>query len=221
MADAVADLIGALMCPAICFGIVAFFAVIAVIGFFFRNRAVNDCNDKMKAFCAMTGLTFNENKSFRGTVTGNYNGHEAEMGYFSREYSHGRDRQGFQRTRTKLFFYAHILAPKIGAYRLGLSKEGIWSGLGKAVGITKEVEIGVPDFDSRYVINSEDAARTKRLLQPEARKAVDVLVTELRYGLSIGDNKVYVEREASGVGPAEMQKIADALAVLADAAEAG
>ena len=211
--------LGACMVPAICIGIILVFAVAGIIGFSLRGRAIQDCNDRMKAFCAMSGLQFNENPNFRGKVTGEYRGRWTEMGYFSREHV-SRDSHGHSHTHTSLFFYAHTLAPKMGTYRLGISREGLWSGLGKMVGITKEVEIGVPEFDSKYVINSADAMRTKNVLMaPETRKAVDALVSDLRYGLSIADGKAYVEKEVHVVAPDEMQKVADALATLAGAAE--
>lgn len=57
-------------------------------------------------------------------------------------------------------------------YSLKLVNEHIFRKMGKGLGMVKEIEIGVNDFDNRYLINSENISTTRAILNKRNRDKI-------------------------------------------------
>lgn len=57
-------------------------------------------------------------------------------------------------------------------YRLRLVNEHFFRKMGKGLGIVKEIEIGVKDFDDRYLIDSENVSTTRAILNKRNRDKI-------------------------------------------------
>lgn len=73
-------------------------------------------------------------------------------------------------------------------YRLRLASEHIFRKMGKGLGLVKEIEIGVQDFDHRFLIDAENLTTTRTLLNKKTRdKLTDI--PKMYFGELLVDNQ--------------------------------
>jgi len=219
MADAAGEAVGALCGgAAMCLGPLAifgfFFAVIG-LGIFFGYYANKGRADAMRKFAQENALLMSGGGFFSmPSVSGSYRGHQLQMGYFQRSEGSGKSRH------THTYFFTRLMTNTSPQFALSLSREGVFSWLGKTIGVTHEIQIGDEAFDKEYLINTNDALRAKRVLAPEVRQKVDGLFDSFRLGsMNLESGALYVQREMSNVGYDDLKKVAEAMAGLADAVD--
>lgn len=69
--------------------------------------------------------------------------------------------------------YVRFFVEVGGAPGLSIRREWFTHKLGKLVGLVREVEIGVPEFDGRYLLENARAEPTKKLLSEAMRAVID------------------------------------------------
>lgn len=62
--------------------------------------------------------------------------------------------------------YTRIRAPYVNrdGFRFKVYREGYFTGLGKAMGLTQDIEIGDPGFDREFVVQGNDPAKVRAML---------------------------------------------------------
>jgi len=217
MADS-GDAVGSICGMFFCFGplglFVLLFVGIAGIGIYFAYRQNLARNDAMGRFASENGLQFTPGGWFSmPSLRGTYKGHPLEMGYFQRSEGSGKSRH------THTYFYVRMMTNSAPQFSLSISGEGFLSQIGKSLGVTHEIEIGVPEFDSKYLISTNNALRAKRVLSPEVRDGIARL-RELGYGgMSIESGAMYLQRETAQASLEMMRMVADALNGIATAVD--
>jgi hypothetical protein len=96
--------------------------------------------------------------SFAGPLRG---GRRAKVDFFSETVGSS--------TTTYVRFFVEVG----GAPSLSIRPEWFSHKLGKLIGVIREVEIGVPEFDDRYLLEDAKAEPTKKLLSQEMRSFID------------------------------------------------
>ena len=123
-------------------------------------------------------------------LKGNIKGHD----FICYSYTTGGGKNRVDWTTFKL---QHNLS--IEGYRLRLVNEHIFRKIGKGMGVVKEIEIGVQDFDKRFIIDSENLSITRSLLNRNVREKIteipnmyfgELLITdkEISYKVSLALN---------------------------------
>jgi hypothetical protein len=82
-------------------------------------------------------------------------------------YSTGRRKSRVQWTA---FTLKHNL--NVESYSLRLVNENIFRKMGKGLGMVNEIEIGVQDFDNRFLIDSENLSTTRSILNENIRDKI-------------------------------------------------
>lgn len=126
-------------------------------------------------------------------LKGNIKGHD----FVCYTYSTG---SGKSRVDWTAFRLQHNLS--VERYSLRLVNEHFFRKIGKGMGIVKEIEIGVQDFDKRFVIDSKNLSTTRSILGRNVREKItsipsiyfgELLIThgEIFYklGLTLNDAK--------------------------------
>ena len=216
---ATGDALGALCgSAAMCIGPLGFFALffgIMALGIYFSYISSKKRDESMKQFAVENGLLFTGGGFFaKPGVSGSYKGHKIEMGYFTRTEGSGKHRH------THTYFYTRMFTNTAPMFSLGLSREGVFSWIGKSVGVTHEVQVGDEAFDKEYLISTNDALRAKRVLAPEVRQKIDGLFDLFRFSsFSLEGGSMYIQKEMSSIGLDELRGVGDAMGSLAEAVD--
>lgn len=173
--------------------------------------------EEMKKFAQKSGLQAKGGGLFENpSLSGIYGGRKLEMGF--------RKQYGGRYSYT--YFCARLFVPKAQRFRLGVSEEGVLSWFRKAAGVADEIQIGVPEFDSKYVISTNDRLKTESVLSPEVREAIGQLCTAIGCdGFSIEEGVIYTEAivdfaDVIGARFAEkLSQVALLMSTIADAVE--
>jgi hypothetical protein len=79
----------------------------------------------------------------------------------------------------------------VEGYNLRLTGENILRKMGKGLGVVEEIEIGVQDFDKRFLINSENLSTTRSIFNRNIREKLLSIPTNTYFGeLLIGENEI-------------------------------
>ncbi|MBL4648732.1 MAG: hypothetical protein JKY03_03305 [Aureispira sp.] len=79
----------------------------------------------------------------------------------------------------------------VEGYNLRLVGENIFRKMGKGLGAIEEIEIGVQDFDKRFLIDSENLSTTRSLLNRNVREKLLTIPTNTYFGeLLISANEI-------------------------------
>ena len=213
--DAVGSLCGIFMCfgP---FGLfVLLIIVLIVLGAIWGYYASMGRTNAMRQFATENGMAMSGGGFFSmPSLSGSYKGHNTQMGYFQRTEGGGKHRH------THTYFFSRMMTNTSPMFALSLSKEGMFSWIGKSVGVTHEIQVGDEAFDKEYLINTNDALRAKRVLAPEVRTMIDGLFDSFRMGsLNLETGALYIQREMSNVGYPDLKMVAEAMAGLAEAVD--
>lgn len=99
-------------------------------------------------------------------------------------------------TFVRLFVEVH------GAPKLSIRPEWFTHRLGKLMGLVREVEIGVPAFDERYLLEADQAEPTKRLLSEAMRGFIDDAFERAKpRAVRFQPDGIVVEASASSLDP--------------------
>ena len=216
MAD---DVVGTLCGGLVCFGpmglILLFFLGIIALVVGISYYQMKKRNDGMAKFAQESGLSMSGGGWFSmPSLQGSYRDHNIQMGYFQRSTGSGRSR------KTHTYFYTRMLTNSSPQFSLSLSREGFFSWIGKDIGLTHEIQIGDDAFDAKYLINTNDALRAKRVLAPEVKSGINSLFDIFRLGsLSLEAGSLYVQREMTSVSYEDLKMVADALVGLVEAVD--
>jgi hypothetical protein len=80
---------------------------------------------------------------------------------------------------------AHFTGGRQSAVRCEIYPESMWSGIRKLLGM-QDIEIGSPDFDSKYIIKGDDGPALRSLLSPAVQWKIELLRQIL------GNNDIYI-----------------------------
>lgn len=215
MADALGGAISTLCGTTACFGSVGifflFFFGIIGISLYFSYTQNKARNADMARFASENGLSFTPGGWFSmPSLRGSYKGHQMEMGYFQQTEGSGKHRH------SHTYFYAKMMVTSAPQFYLTVSREGLMSWLGKSVGLTSEIEMGVPEFDKKYLITTNNALRAKRILSQEMRAGMERLMSEFGCGaVGLNSGALYIQREIPQAGYAMLKLVAETLGGLA------
>jgi hypothetical protein len=95
----------------------------------------------------------------------------------------------------------HILIYRPTSFILNIQREGFWQKLGKAAGILEEIEIGIQDFDDRYLIRTGDRQLAENFLSSRmARDDIDELFTLGFTGIEVMGGAVRLSKTSADLG---------------------
>lgn len=77
---------------------------------------------------------------------------------------------GKNKTEWTEFKFQHNLI--VQGYRLRLVNENLFRKMGKGLGVVKEIELGVQDFDKRFVIDAENISTTRAIFNRNVREQI-------------------------------------------------
>lgn len=98
--------------------------------------------------------------------------------------------------------YVRFFVEVVGAPRLAIQQESLAHKLGKLVGLVREVEIGVPGFDGRYLLEAEEARPAKLLLSEQMRGLIDDAFERAKpRAVRFQPTGIVVEASASSLDP--------------------
>lgn len=86
---------------------------------------------------------------------------------------------GKNKTEWTEFQFQHQL--NVQGYTLRLVNENLFRKMGKGMGIVKEIELGVQDFDKRFVIDSENLSTTRAIFNRNVRETI-ISVPNMYFG---------------------------------------
>ncbi len=125
--------------------------------------------------------------SFAGPLRG---GRRAKVDFFSESVGSS--------TITFVRFFVEV----VGAPALSIRREWFTHKLGKLIGLVREVEIGVPEFDDRYLLEGARAEPTRTLLSQEMRGLIDDAFERARpRAVRFQPTGIVVEAAASSLDP--------------------
>ncbi len=104
-------------------------------------------------------------------------------------------------------------------FSLTIYTEGMLQKLGKHMGLVKEVETGIPGFDEKFVIKSDNAGRTKEYLMSEVnRRIVESIIKTGFTGIDIKNGIILVVKSSynmsSETKPSFIHPVLDGLIVM-------
>lgn len=115
-----------------------------------------------------------------------------------------------RRSRTTYFRFQLKPNRPLDGFYFELSTEDLGSALSKKIGIVNEIEVGRPEFDSRYLIRTNDSLKAKTLLGYDAQREIDAGMRSMSLKfIKFSDGILYTSRKISTITQPELQKYAD------------
>lgn len=157
------DILGLLLLIGFVVGIVY---LIIRINRFFKGKLTatfKKIGDKYGLVVHAENLAYHR-KSTAAVLTGNIAENHAFACY---TYSTGA---GKNKTEWTEFKFQHNL--DVRNYSLRLVNENLFRKMGKGLGVVKEIELGVQDFDKRFVIDAENISTTRAIFNRNVREQI-------------------------------------------------
>lgn len=231
-------ILGGVALGSITFIVAPIIALVVVIGLFYwlflPILRGGERNKGLQSFASRIGARFERGNWFTYPfVSGEYKRRRFVASFLNR---------GTKRKKLYFFVCMYANAP----FDMRISKEGIISALGKTVGLTKEIKVRDEQFDSMFVIKTDNELRAIGLLNPLLRPRITELFQKEGINfLSVGNEKevkeflpdllptalgivpealkakggVYAEKRADFVPEEGNRYILDALSAIADEIE--
>ncbi len=107
-----------------------------------------------------------------------------------------------------------------GAFRLEVYPEGLMAQFRKLIGM-RDIEVGEPAFDRKYMITSNDAAKVRGFLTPEVRQLI-ALIRGPRYGddvyVHVVGGKLLIKKRNLQIDDGQIPRLVELSLALYDAA---
>jgi len=124
-------------------------------------------------------------------------------------------RPGGKNTPPYMYVWLYTGSP----FNLTVYPEGALQKLGKNLGLVNEIQIGVPEFDEKFIIKSDQAALASRYLSSEMnRKIIESILSTGFLSIEIRKSEIEIYRPTYNVqndaSPDQLQPVLDGLVAL-------
>lgn len=189
----------------------SFFVGVAVLLIYVASKRRRGYESVLKELALETGGEFMKGDvSSTPTLGGEYKGRRFLIDTAVRAHE---DADG--RTVTTYYMRFQLWHKGRLAGDIAVSREGLFSGLGKALG-RQDIQIGNEDFDRAFMVSGKDEAEVRRLLDAE----VQGKFLESRLPMTVTADRVCFERAGVIESKQEILRVLDFMGYLAGRAEA-